>query len=61
MHFLAQVDCADLPALNGTSPLPREGLLLFFSDLDEERLEEDGSAVVHVPKARQSVPPALFG
>jgi hypothetical protein len=56
LHFLAQVDCADLPTLNGTSPLPRDGLLLFFSDLDEERLSES-DAVVHVPKARQSVPP----
>ena len=56
LHFLAQVDCADLPTLGGTSPLPRNGLLLFFSDLDEERLSE-GHAVVHVPKARQSVPP----
>ncbi|MDZ4088011.1 MAG: DUF1963 domain-containing protein [Tabrizicola sp.] len=55
-HFLAQVDCADLPTLGGTSPLPREGLLLFFSDLDEERLS-DSHTVVHVPKARQSVPP----
>jgi hypothetical protein len=55
-HFLAQVDCADLPTLGGTSPPPREGLLLFFSDLDEERLS-DSHAVVHVPKSRQSVPP----
>ena len=57
VHFLAQVDCTDLPTLNGASPLPRDGLLLFFSDLDEERPEEGGSAVVHVPKTRQSVPP----
>ncbi|WP_146038103.1 DUF1963 domain-containing protein [Tabrizicola aquatica] len=56
LHFLAQVDCADLPTLGGTSPLPRDGLLLFFSDLDEERLSEN-DAVVYVPKSRQSVPP----
>ncbi len=56
LHFLAQVDCADLPTLNGTSPLPRDGLLLFFSDLDEERLTES-HAVVYVPKAQQTVPP----
>jgi Domain of unknown function (DUF1963) len=56
LHFLAQVDCADLPTLGGVSPLPRDGLLLFFSDLDEERLAES-DAVVHVPKVRQSVPP----
>lgn len=55
-HFLAQVDCADLPTLNGTSPLPRNGLLLFFSDLDEERLEANHS-VLFVPHSRQSVPP----
>jgi hypothetical protein len=36
--------------------LPRAGLLLFFSDLDEERLAES-NAVVHVPKVRQAVPP----
>lgn len=56
LHFLAQVDCADLPILNGKSPLPRDGLLLFFSDLDEERLSE-AHAVIHVPKAKASVPP----
>ncbi|KAF0115722.1 MAG: hypothetical protein FD150_882 [Rhodobacteraceae bacterium] len=55
-HFLAQVDCADLPTLNGTSPLPRDGLLLFFSDLDEKRLSES-DAVLYVPKSRQSVLP----
>jgi hypothetical protein len=56
LHFLAQVDCADLPTLDGTSPLPRDGLLLFFSDLDEERLSES-DAVVYVTKAQQDVPP----
>jgi Domain of unknown function (DUF1963) len=60
LHFLAQVDCANLPTQNGASPLPRDGLLLFFSDLDQERNDEGDSgrqAVVHIPKARQSVPP----
>ncbi|MEM6679155.1 MAG: DUF1963 domain-containing protein [Pseudomonadota bacterium] len=40
-HFLAQIDCAELPTLEGRSPLPRDGLLLFFADLDEEMLFDD--------------------
>lgn len=54
LHFLAQVDCEDLPDLGGTSPLPRDGRMLFFADLDEERLWEgtvDTSRVIYVPKA----------
>lgn len=52
LHFLAQIACDELPDLGGTSPLPRTGALLFFADLDEERLYEPGdgsSRVVYVP------------
>ncbi|MDJ0946532.1 MAG: DUF1963 domain-containing protein [Kiloniellales bacterium] len=59
LHFLAQIDCEDLPALDGASPLPRDGRLLFFADLDEERLwSVDGedrcreaTRVIYVPKS----------
>ena len=57
LHFLAHIDCADLPTLGGISPLPRDGLFLFFSDLGKERINEDGdgrNAVVHPPKDRQT-------
>ena len=43
LHFLAQIDCADLPDLGGKSPLPRDGQLLFFANLDQERLYDDDS------------------
>ena len=62
LHFLAQIDCEDLPTLNGASPLPRDGRLLFFADLDEERLwpgsldEQRGAAtrVIYVPKSEET-------
>jgi uncharacterized protein YwqG len=41
LHFLAQIDLADIPAtpLKPLGPaLPRSGLLLFFADLEEEML-----------------------
>ena len=50
LHFLAQIDCAALP---GPSPLPPDGLLLFFAGIDEEMLPEESRAhaVIHVPAA----------
>lgn len=50
LHFLAQIDLQELPDLDGTSPLPRTGTLLFFADLDEDRVYNPGdgsSRVVH--------------
>ena len=34
LHFLAQIDCADLPARGGL--LPDQGVLFFFAKIDEE-------------------------
>ena len=51
LHFLAQIDCRELPDLGGASPLPRDGDLLFFADVDEELIweSEATSRVVFVP------------
>ncbi|SMX30720.1 DUF1963 domain-containing protein [Actibacterium lipolyticum] len=55
MHFLAQIDCSDLPKSEATSVLPAEGQLMFFADLDEEMVWEDtpdapaATRVVYVP------------
>ncbi|SMX46087.1 DUF1963 domain-containing protein [Actibacterium lipolyticum] len=52
LHFLAQIDCAELPRVKGGEAMPEDGLLLFFANISEEMLWEDeaGSAqVVYVP------------
>ena len=52
LHFLAQIDCAELPRVNGGDAMPEDGLLLFFAYVDEEMIwdEDDGSAQVkYVP------------
>ncbi|WP_294619428.1 DUF1963 domain-containing protein [uncultured Roseovarius sp.] len=52
LHFLAQIDCADLPRIAGGEALPNNGLLLFFAFIDEEMLwdDETGSGqVLYVP------------
>lgn len=51
LHFLAQIDCAELPQ---PSALPPDGRLMFFADIDEEMLIDDsqGFAVIHVPAAQ---------
>ena len=36
LSFLAQISCAELPDLDGASPLPREGMLWFFYDNEEQ-------------------------
>lgn len=59
LHFLAQIDLAELPATPlrpGGPALPREGLLLFFADIEEEMLWDeqprgtkyDSTRVLHV-------------
>ena len=40
LHFLAQVDCAELPRVETDTPLPEDGTLLFFAGLDEEMVWE---------------------
>ncbi len=52
LHFLAQIDCAELPRVKDGDAMPEDGLLLFFAYVDEEMIwdEEDGSAQVkYVP------------
>ncbi|MEO0567404.1 MAG: DUF1963 domain-containing protein [Pseudomonadota bacterium] len=52
LHFLAQIDCAELPRVKGGEAMPDNGLLLFFAHISEEMLweDEEGSAqVVYVP------------
>ncbi len=51
LHFLAQIDCSELPDLDGASPLPRDGDLLFFASVDNELLWRDckTSRVIFVP------------
>lgn len=62
LHFLAQIDCAELPQ---PSALPPDGRLMFFADIDEEMLIDDnqGFAVIHVPAAQatdtERTPPDL--
>lgn len=53
LHFLAQIDCAELPQ---PSVLPPDGQLMFFADIDEEMLIDDhrGFAVIHVPAAQST-------
>lgn len=56
LHFLAQIDCRFVPRQTGAPALPEDGRLLFFADLDEDRLWEDTAdapvqtRVVHVPE-----------
>lgn len=38
LHFLAQVDCADIPIV---TPLPERGVLFFFAREDEEQIWND--------------------
>lgn len=40
LHFLAQIDCAELPRVETDTPLPEDGTLLFFAGLDEEMIWE---------------------
>ncbi|SDE21702.1 DUF1963 domain-containing protein [Rhodospira trueperi] len=54
LHFLAQIDCAEMPSVPTDTPLPPDGLLLFFGDIDEEMLwmdDEPGdrTRVLYVP------------
>lgn len=48
MHFMAQIDCAELPPLD--SDMPREGMLFFFAINDEEQIwnEEEAQPRVRV-------------
>lgn len=47
LHFLAQVNCAELPRVTGGEAMPKSGLLLFFADLNGEMIwEEQGSTRV---------------
>lgn len=39
LHFLAQIDCSELPSSNGV--LPENGVLFFFARIDDEVVWED--------------------
>ena len=41
LHFLAQIDCAELPRIDAR--LPTAGMLFFFASDDEERIWSDGA------------------
>jgi uncharacterized protein YwqG len=45
LHFLAQIECADLPRIDNR--LPEQGALFFFASQDEEQIWNEGD-----PQAR---------
>ncbi len=61
LHFLAQLDCADLPPTDGV--LPDHGMLFFFARIDEEMSwgqgdPRDDCRVIFAPVAGDSPAPA---
>lgn len=57
LHFLAQIDCAEMPSVDTDTPLPDDGTLLFFADLDEEVIWDENSnatRVLFVPPEQQT-------
>lgn len=60
MHFLAQIDCSELPAIDPR--MPEQGLLFFFAVNDEEQIwntEEPGERirVLYAPDGSRLPPP----
>lgn len=60
LHFLAQIDCAELPRID--SRLPAKGMLFFFGRDDEEQIWEGGdprdhSCVIYAPNVPKGQPP----
>ncbi|MGO4569959.1 DUF1963 domain-containing protein [Rhizobium sp. 2YAF20] len=58
LHFLAQIDCAELPRIDRR--LPQEGVLFFFASQDEEQIWSEGEArnrvrVIFVPRLASDV------
>lgn len=52
LHFLAQIDCADLPRVADCEAMPENGLLLFFASINEDMdWDADGSetSVLYIP------------
>lgn len=64
LHFLAQINCADLPPELWNGLGPREGWLLLFADLEAltEQLRRPCAQVIHVTELGQQVepPPGLY-
>ncbi len=60
LHFLAQIDCSELPPTDGI--LPDTGTLFFFARIDEEMSwlwdgdVRDGCSVIHGPAGDAPVP-----
>ncbi len=66
LHFLAMIDCSEMPSLAGQPPLPPDGLLLFFVDIEEEMdvsYEDDEDPppyrVIYVPEGATASERAL--
>ena len=66
LHFLAAIDCAELPKTN--APLPASGLLLFFARIDEEMVWDERNPhgiprvlYVEAGPEKPADPPAGFG
>lgn len=67
MHFLAQIDCAELPEFNGRAFFPPDGLLFFFMLMDDSfggmsEGQPSTTSVIYVPAreitGRRREPPA---
>lgn len=59
LHFLAQIDCAEMPNPETPTPLPPDGMLFFFADINSDMDWGDGTKttrVLYVPAARQVAP-----
>ncbi|MTH98986.1 DUF1963 domain-containing protein [Roseibium sp. RKSG952] len=60
LHFLAQIDCAELPRVKGGEEMPEDGLLLFFASVKDDMVwEDEGSTrVIFVPASAVPGEPA---
>lgn len=61
LHFLSQIDCAELPPTDGV--LPDKGVLFFFARVDDEMIwgygdSQDDCRVIFAPAAGNSAVPA---
>ncbi len=61
LHFLAQIDCAEMPSIETKTPLPPDGMLLFFADINEDMDWGDNTEttrVIYVPATHQVAAPS---
>jgi Domain of unknown function (DUF1963) len=62
LHFLAQIDCAELPPTEGV--LPQSGVLYFFARIDEDMIwgegdPQDDCRVLYEPLGTRELPPPV--